>query len=351
MRVIAIGATGFIGRHVIAQLVESGHEVAVLHRGNVPLSASGGVTEILGERSNLIELRNEVRKWSPDVVVDMILSSARQARETLEAFHGIASRVVAISSVDAYRAMAVLHRLDNGPIQPVPLHEDSALRTETKPYSAEALAGVRLVFPWINDEYDKVQVEEAIASDPELPATILRLPMVYGPGDLLHRLYSVVKRMLDGRPAILQEQTFAQWVPCRGYVENVAHGIVLAITTEGPAGRIFNIAERERDTEAQWTARIGAILDWPGRVVALPREAMPKHLLTPHNFEQPLFMDSSRIRAELGYSEAVPVSEALRRTIEWEKANPPERIDPAQYDYQAEDEALNFWSTTHTAAL
>ena len=62
MRVMAIGATGFIGRHVVAQLLEAGHEVAVLHRGNVPLSASGSVTEILGERSNLIELRNEFRK-------------------------------------------------------------------------------------------------------------------------------------------------------------------------------------------------------------------------------------------------------------------------------------------------
>jgi len=351
MRVMAIGATGFIGRHVVAQLLEAGHEVAVLHRGNVPLSASGSVTEILGERSNLIELRNEFRKWAPDVVVDMILSSARQAHETLEAFRGIASRVAAISSGDAYRAMAVLHRLDNGPIQPIPITEDSALRTETKPYSAEALAGVRLVFPWINDEYDKVQVEKAIASDSELPATILRLPMVYGPGDPLHRLYSVVKRMLDGRPAILQEQTFAQWVPCRGYVENVAHGIVLAATTESVAGRIFNVAEQERDTEAEWTARIGSILGWRGRVVvALPPDAMPKHLLTPHKFEQHLFMDSSRIRAELGYTERVLVSEALRRTIEWEKANPPERIDPAQYDYQAEDEALTLLSTTRTAA-
>jgi nucleoside-diphosphate-sugar epimerase len=350
MRVMAIGATGFIGRHVVAQLLEAGHEVAVLHRGNVPLSTSSGVAEILGDRSNLIELRNEFRKWAPDVVVDMILSSARQAHETLEAFHGIASRVVAISSGDAYRAMAVLHRLDNGPIQPIPITEDSALRTETKPYSAEALAGVRLVFPWINDEYDKVQVENAIASDPELPATIVRLPMVYGPGDLLHRLYSVVKRMLDGRPAIFEEQAFAPWVPCRGYVENVAHGIVLAATTESAAGRIFNIAEPERDTEAQWTSRIGEILGWRGRVVALPREAMPKHLLTPHNFEQHLFMDSSRIRAELGYKERVPVSEALRRTIEWEKANPPERVDPAQYDYQAEDEALSLLSTTRTAA-
>ncbi len=349
MRVMAIGATGFIGRHVVAQLVEAGHEVAVLHRGHIPLSASSGVTEILGERSNLIELRNEFRKWSPDVVVDMILSSARQAHDTLEAFSGIARRVVAISSGDAHRAMAVLHRLDDGPIEPVPLHEDSALRMATKPYSAEALAGAKLVFPWINDEYDKVQVEKAIASDPDLPATILRLPMVYGPGDLLHRLYSVLKRMLDGRPAILQEQTFAQWVPCRGYVENVAHGIVLAATTENAAGRIFNIAEPERDTEAEWTSRIGAILGWRGRVIALPREAMPKHLLTPHNFEQHLFMDSSRIRAELGYVERVPLDEALRRTIEWEKANPPERIDPAQYDYQAEDETVNLLSTTRTA--
>ena len=246
--------------------------------------------------------------------------------------------------------MAVLHRLDNGPIQPVPLIEDSALRMETKPYSPEALAGARLVFPWINDEYDKVQVEEAIASDPALPATILRLPMVYGPGDPLHRLYSVVKRMLDGRPAILQEQTFAQWAPCRGYVENVAQAIVLAATKESAAGRIFNIAEQERDTEAKRTARIGAILHWRGRVIALPGADIPKHLLTPHNFEQHLFMDSSRIRAELGYTERVPVSEALRRTIEWEKANAPERIDAAQYDYQAEDDALTLLSTTRTAA-
>ena len=33
MKVIAIGATGFIGRHVVAKLVEAGNEVAVLHRG------------------------------------------------------------------------------------------------------------------------------------------------------------------------------------------------------------------------------------------------------------------------------------------------------------------------------
>ena len=33
-------------------------------------------------------------------------------------------------------------------------------------------------------------------------------------------------------------------------------------------------------------------------------------------------VDTSRIRRELGYAEQVPFDEALRRTIEWERANP-----------------------------
>jgi nucleoside-diphosphate-sugar epimerase len=340
MKVLVIGATGFIGRYVVAELVDAGHEVAVLHRGKTPLPARNRVTEILGDRSTVRELRNEFHAWSPDVAVDMILSSGRQARATLEAFHGIARRVVAISSADVYRAMAVVHRLDTGPLEPVPLTEDSSLRTQMQTYAPEALAAARTAFAWIDDEYDKVQVERAISADPELPAAILRLPMVYGPGDPLHRLYPVVKRMHDKRPVILQEQSFAQCVPCRGYVENVAHAIALAATSERAAGRVYNVADPDPYTEAEWTAKIGEVVSWPGRVVAVPRHQAPPHLVLPYNFDQHLFMDSTRIRAELGYAESVPVSEALRRTVECEQANPPQQLDPAQYDYRAEDEAI-----------
>jgi hypothetical protein len=64
--------------------------------------------------------------------------------------------------------MAVVHRLDSGPLGPVPLTEDSPLRTQIQTYSPEALARARSAFPWIDAEYDKVQVEKAISSDPEL---------------------------------------------------------------------------------------------------------------------------------------------------------------------------------------
>jgi nucleoside-diphosphate-sugar epimerase len=340
MKVIAIGATGFIGRHVVSELVGAGHEVAVFHRGQTPLPALDCVTTILSERSKISELRDEFRTWSPDVAVDMILSSAAQARTTLEAFHGIARRVVAISSGDVYRAMAVLHRLETGPLEPVPLTEDSPLRTQTQTYSPEALALARAAFPWIDEEYNKVRVEQAIRSDPELPATILRLPMVYGPGDRLHRLYPIVKRMHDKRPVILHEQSFAQCVPCRGYVENIAHAISLAATSESSESLIYNVADLDPYTEAEWTAKIGAVVGWHGRVIVVPRHQAPRHLMLPYNFEQHLFMDSTRIRAELGYCETVQVDEALRRTVEWEQANPPQQIDPAEYDYLAEDEAV-----------
>jgi nucleoside-diphosphate-sugar epimerase len=340
MRVIAIGATGFIGRYVISELVDAGHEVAVFHRGETPLAARNGLCEILGERSAIREMRNQFRAWSPEVAVDMILSSAAQARATLEALHGIARRIVVVSSGDVYRATAVVHGLEAGPLEPTPLTEDSPLRTQAQTYSAEALAGARAAFSWIDQEYDKVQVEQAIRSNPELPATILRLPMVYGPGDPLHRLYPIVKRMHDGRPAILHEQSFAEWVPCRGYVENVAHAIALAAISEGFAGCVYNVAEPDPYTEAEWTDKVGGVVGWRGRIIVMPRHQAPRHLILPYKFEQHLFMDSTRIRAELGYSEFVPIDEALRRTVEWEQANPPQRIDPAQYDYPAEDEAV-----------
>ena len=54
---------------------------------------------------------------------------------------------------------------------------------------------------------------------------------------------------------------------------------------------------------------------------------------------------SDRIRKELGYRELLPREEAIRRTIEWERANPPAQ-PLAQFDYPAEDAALAEFKAT-----
>ena len=89
-------------------------------------------------------------------------------------------------------------------------------------------------------------------------ATVLRLPMVYGPGDPLRRFLPVVKRVDDGRRAIIVEEKFAAWCGPRGYVENVAHAIALAATSDRAAGRVYNVGEAESITELEWATRIAA---------------------------------------------------------------------------------------------
>jgi nucleoside-diphosphate-sugar epimerase len=133
----------------------------------------------------------------------------------------------------------------------------------------------RKIFSWMNEEYDKVPVERTIMSEPEVPGTVLRLPMVYGPGDPLHRLYPVIKRIVDGRRHIIFSEDLAQWRGCKGYVEDVAHAIVLAATSGGAAGRVYNIAEADALTELDWARLVAKELQWQGEFVVLPRERTP----------------------------------------------------------------------------
>jgi nucleoside-diphosphate-sugar epimerase len=42
---------------------------------------------------------------------------------------------------------------------------------------------IKKMVPWWDDAYDKIEVEKAIMNNPDLPGTVLRLPMIYGPGD------------------------------------------------------------------------------------------------------------------------------------------------------------------------
>jgi nucleoside-diphosphate-sugar epimerase len=340
MRVLLIGGSGFIGPHVARQLIDQGHQVAVFHRGQAKTVLPENVHEILGDRSVLANFAPEFRSFAPDVVVDFILSSERQAAEMMSTMRGITGRVVALSSGDVYRAAGILHGLEPGPLQPLPLTEESELRTHRNPYPPPVLAKLRNVFAWLDDEYDKIPAEQAVMGDPEIRGTVLRLPMIYGPGDPLHRLYPILKRIDDERQAILIQEEFAQWRGPRGYVENVAAAVTLAVTMPQAAGRVYNVAELEAFSELEWTEHVGRIAGWNGQVLALPKHQTPVHLQNPANAAQHWIMSSARIRQELGYRESISPDTALERTIAWERANPPVAIDPKQFDYATEDAAL-----------
>jgi nucleoside-diphosphate-sugar epimerase len=257
MRVLVIGGSGFIGPFVIEALVKQGHDVTVFHRGEAKPVLPESVRRIHGNRNDLAPHRSRFEQLAPDVVVDFLLSDDGQAKALMETFRGIAGRVVAISSQDIYRAYGVLLGREPGPPEPTPLTEESEVRRQLHPYNVEHLRMVQGAFPWITDDYDKIPVERTVLGDAALPGTVLRLPMVYGPGDPLHRFFPILKRIDDGRPAILLEESYARLHPPRGYVEDVAAAIALATVSGQAVGKIYNIARNQQFTELDWAQRIG----------------------------------------------------------------------------------------------
>jgi nucleoside-diphosphate-sugar epimerase len=344
MKILLIGGSGFIGQFAAQQLQQSGHNVTIFHRGKT--SAPQGTEEILGNRQFLQDHQPEFRRQKFDVVVDFVLSSGRQAQQLMDTFRGIAGRVVGLSSMDVYRAWGVFYNMEPGGLQELPLTEDSDLRTSRNTYPPDVLKRLRTsLYPWIDEEYDKIPVEQAVLGDTKLPGTILRLPMIYGPGDPLHRFYPVLKRIDDGRKQIIFADDVAPLRTPRGYVQDVAAAVALAATSPQAAGRVYNVSETESFGELDWARKIAAATNWTGEFVVLPHNRTPKHLLSPGNTAQHVVASSERIRKELDYRELLPHDEAIRRTIEWERSNPPQESS-TQFDYAAEDEALRQFKAT-----
>lgn len=338
MNILIIGGTGFIGSHVVSQLLKAGHRITLFHRGAA--SVPKGLEAIVGDRDHLRDHRAGFAQRKYDVVIHMLLSSESQARQVVDTFRGIVGRVVAASSADVYRAWGVFYGTEPGGLQELPLTEDSDLRSREVPYPPESLKRIQKIFPWANADYDKVKVERTVLSAPDLPGTVLRLPMVYGPGDPVHRFHYLLKRMDDGRRNIIFADDVAALRTPRGFVENVAQAITLAATSERAPGRVYNVCESTAFSELEWARKVAASAGWNGEFVVLPHDRTPKHLWMPGNTAQHVVVSSDRIRSELGYRELTPLDEAIRRTIIWERANPP--TNPvAQFDYPEEDEALS----------
>ena len=323
-----------MGPHVIARLVRDGHDVTVFHRGRSKAELPAGVDEILGDRNRLGDFAGRFRRLRPDVLVDMMLLSETQARQLMAVMTGVAARLVVASSCDVYLKYDLLRGVEKGTQGEGRVGEASPLRRKLYPY--------RDIVPDASHElydYDKILVERTVMSSTALPASVLRLPMVYGPGDYQHRFYGWVKRMLDGRPAIVMEHGQAEWRVTRGYVENCADAICRTVTDESAAGRIYNVGGPTAPTEREWIERMAAHLDWPGRIVSVAPGALPEPMRSGLTWQHNLVVDTGRIREELGFAEPVDSETCLARTIAWERDYPPESYEDP-FDYSAEDRIL-----------
>jgi nucleoside-diphosphate-sugar epimerase len=289
VRVLLIGGTRCIGAWVARQFLARGDDVSVFHRGEHESAVvPPEVRHIHSDRAAWPVTHFPPELFSPappDVVVHMMAMGEEDAVAAVSAFRGRARRLVVISSGDVYRAYGKFARLECGPVEPMPLTEDSPLRTALFPYRKFAVSPGSLEYA-----YEKILVEQVVMSEPELPATVLRLGKVYGRED---NSDLATVRSVTAHP---------EWRWTHAYVENVAAAIVLAATHSHAANRIYNVGEEHTPTVAE-------------RLRDLPNSAPTPPLPGDYDFEQDVVLSSERIRRELGFREIVSYEEGLRRTF------------------------------------
>src|SRR5690349_21503461 len=99
MRVLVLGGTRFIGRHIVETLVGEGHSVAVFTRGRSPDDLPAAVERIRGDRNDppggLAALRG--RRW--DACIDVSGYTPQQVRPTAELLRDAVDRYLFVSTV------------------------------------------------------------------------------------------------------------------------------------------------------------------------------------------------------------------------------------------------------------
>jgi nucleoside-diphosphate-sugar epimerase len=319
LRIIVLGGTRFIGRAIVEELAAAGHDLLIVHRGNLEPDDLVPVQHLHAERKELAAHRDELTAFKPDAAIDCRALTRADSEIAVGALPS-GLRLVVISSLDVYRAFGAVN--EDRETDPVPLDEESPVRPNRYPYRGK-MPGL--------DDYDKLDVEDVY-----LPrgATSLRLPMVYGAHDYQLREEYLLRRVRAGRSRI--PFGAGMWLTCRAYVKDVARGAHLVLNSPAFAGQVFNLCEDRTYSMRMWSRMILEAAGSTSELVRVADELLPEDLKATGTMSQHIAASAGKARSRLGWTTSDP-EESLRTTVRWHLAHPPPDPDP---DFGADDLAL-----------
>ena len=327
MRALVVGGTGPTGPYLVNGLLARGYATAILHRGTHEIDEiPRSVEHIHADPYDAAAFEAALAGRRFDVVV----ATYGRLREVARACVGKTDRFVGVGGVPLYRGWMVPDDLVPRGLA-VPVRED-APQVESE------------------DELRKgfmIRRTEEAVFEHHPRAAMFRYPIAYGPRQLLPLEWCVVRRVLDGRRAIVLPDG-GLTLATAGYVENLAHAVLLAVDRpDAAAGQSYNCGDEQTLTLRQRVESIAGILGHPLEVVGVPAQvALPAWPMLTHEASDHRVMDLAKIQRELGYRDAVPTQEALRRTVHWLLAHRPEpggvteRLLGDPFDYAAEDQLI-----------
>jgi 2'-hydroxyisoflavone reductase len=176
MRILIIGGTAFVGRHIAQAALDAGHQLTLFHRGRTGPGLFPQAAHLTGDRDlDLHALR--AGRW--DATVDVCGYLPRQVESLAEALDGRGGHQLFISSTSVYQT----------PVAPG-FGEDAPLAELADPFveeiTGETYGGL------------KVACERTLGRLYGAAATVVRPTYVIGPDDHLGRFAWWVERLARG---------------------------------------------------------------------------------------------------------------------------------------------------------
>jgi len=308
---LVTGGAGFIGSHLAEALVAAGHKVRVLDNFST------------GDPSNLDAVRNRIDLLKADIT-------------DLNAVHQ------ATGGVDWVFHQAALASVPRSVADPLGTHRACVDGTLNVLLAARDAKVKRVIYAASSSAYgnsERLPKRESDPTAPLSPYAVAKLAaehycaaftQVYGLETVSLRYFNIfgprqppdspyaaviplfVRAMLAGRaPTIhgdgLQSRDFT-------YIDNAVRANLLAATTPGVAGKLYNVACGRRFTLLDIVAGINALLHTNIQpTFTAPRPGDVRHSLA----------DITRAAEDLHYAPSVDVAEGLKRCVEYYRAAHP----------------------------
>ena len=307
-RVLVTGADGFIGSHLVEQLLRAGAHVTALAQynsfnfwgwledipalnqiqvvtgdirdGNFCLSLAKNV-DILFHLAALIPIPYSYR--APESYVETNVKGTLNLCQA--ALQGPIQKFVHLSTSEVY-----------GTAKYIPIDEQHPLQAQS-PYSASKIGADAIA--------------TSFYSSFQLPVVIARPFNVYGPRQsaraviptIISQIAAGAKVVKLGNLTTTRDFTF---------VEDMCRGLLSVASLESGLGEVFNIGSNQEISTSELFRLIAEIMSSDARI-----EIDPERLRPAESEVQRLRCNGGKFRDASGFQPEVPLREGLRRTVDW----------------------------------
>ncbi len=308
MRILVIGGTRFIGVYLTRQLVEAGHEVVLLNRGNHPAPVDGLET-IVCDRTSPTSLKSALAGRSFDAIYDNNGRELAHTQPLADLFKGQLQHYIYVSSAGVYAKSDQMPHVEGDPVDPNSRHKG------------------------------KHHTEDYLKSS-GIPFTAIRPVYIYGPQNYNPLEQWFFDRLVRDRPIPIPGSGMA--LTHLGHCQDLAAAMVSVLGNAKAIGQIYNISGEKAVTFDGLAKACAAVVGKDADSIEIvhydpkdfdfgKKKAFPMRV-------QHFFTDISKAKADLGWKPQFSLPEGLQDAFQGDYlAN---GLDNAKVDFSLDHQIL-----------